>query len=106
MTRQEMRTFGIEEDHIFNEETGEMEPLSENDRVYICFGGMPMVWSWALWMANEIICHQSLLAVGGSEANLVRDKKPAPHIKPTQPLGSMWITSMPLEVWKGKEERQ
>ena len=94
VTRQEMRTLGIEEDHIFNEETGEMEPLSEDDQVYICFGGMPMGWSWALWMANEIICHQSLLAVGGSEANLVRDKKPAPHIKPTQPPLGVYVDNI------------
>lgn len=40
------------------------------------------------WMATEIICHQSILAVNGADGELVRDKRPAPSIFPQKgPVG-------------------
>ena len=87
-TREEMRSFGFDIDEIYNDETGRLEALAEDTAVYLCFAGVPMGWSWALWVAQEIVCHQCLLAVGGSPAELVQDRKPAPTIRPGQaPLG-------------------
>ena len=83
-----MRSFGFDIDEIYNDETGRLEALAEDTAVYLCFAGVPMGWSWALWVAQEIVCHQCLLAVGGSPAELVQDRKPAPTIRPGQaPLG-------------------
>ena len=87
-TRKEMRAFGFDIEEIYNEETGQCEALDEDTAVYLCFAGVPMGWSWALWVAQEIVCHQCLLAVGGSPAELVQDRKPAPDIQPARaPLG-------------------
>ena len=80
--RKEMRAWGIEETFVYNDSTKKVEPLPEDTPVYICFKGMPMGWSWALFLAQDIVCHQSLLAIGGSEDQLVRDKHPAPRPRP------------------------
>lgn len=48
VTRADMRAWGIEETSIYDEDSGEWEPLAEDDSVFVCFGGMPMGWSWAL----------------------------------------------------------
>ena len=42
VTRADMRTWGIEETSIYNEDLDDWEPLGEDERVFICFEGMPM----------------------------------------------------------------
>eukprot|EP00438_Fugacium_kawagutii_P016242 Skav225368 [mRNA] locus=scaffold476:95907:101244:- [translate_table: standard] len=86
--RLELEEWGIFQDTIYNEETGCDEPLEYGTPVYICFGGMPMGWSWALFMAQEIISHQCLIALGGSQHQLIRDKSKAPQVQPDcNPVG-------------------
>ena len=86
--RTEMQTWGIEETLVYEEDVDTMEPLSLDEPVYVCFGGMPMGWSWALWIAQEVISHQCLVAVNGNSSELVKDKHPAPPILPgAAPLG-------------------
>ena len=93
-TRTEMRRWGMEVDTIFDDDSLGQTPLHEDEAVYVCFGGMPMGWSWALWMANEIICHQALLAVDGSPSDLVRDKRKAPPIRPSEPPIGVYVDNV------------
>lgn len=81
VTRQDMRDWGIEETKIYNDITKQLDDLPEDTPVFVCFGGMPMGWSWALWIAQDIVCHQSLIAIDGQESQLVRDKLPAPRLQ-------------------------
>lgn len=94
VTRAEMRQWGMEVDSIFDDDSCCQTPLLEKETVYVCFGGMPMGWSWALWMANEIICHQALLAVDGSPLELVRDKRVAPPIRPSEPPIGVYVDNV------------
>eukprot|EP00438_Fugacium_kawagutii_P008464 Skav230206 [mRNA] locus=scaffold2443:266117:270539:+ [translate_table: standard] len=86
--RLELEEWGIFQSTIFNEDTGVDEPLEYGTQVYICFGGMPMGWAWALFMAQEIISYQCLVALEGSQEQLIRDKMVAPRLRPDcNPVG-------------------
>ena len=78
----EMRRLGIYQDTIFDDEMGCGTGVVEGESLYICFGGMPMGWSWALYFAQEIICEQCLKACGAPASDLIRDKNPPPTIRP------------------------
>ena len=88
LTRKTMRAWGIEEIVVYNEETRSNDPLPEDVPVFVCFKGMPMGWSWALYLAQDIVCNQCLIAMNGGEHQLIRDKHIAPDLKPGQcPVG-------------------
>ena len=79
---------GVFFDTIYDEESGHRDTLEYGTQVYICFSGMRMGWSWALFMAQEIISHQCLLALGGDSQQLIRDRSRAPAVKPgCNPVG-------------------
>lgn len=84
----------MEVDSIFDDDSCCQTPLLDSETVYVCFGGMPMGWSWALWMANEIICHQALQAVDGSPLELVWDKRMAPPIRPSEPPIGVYVDNV------------
>lgn len=88
LDRQTMRAWGIEESVVYNEETRSNDPLPEDASVFVCFKGMPMGWSWALYLAQDIVCNQCLIALSGGEHQLIRDKHIAPALQPGQcPVG-------------------
>ena len=70
-----LREHGMEVTSIFDDLVGDFTDLLEGEEVYVCFRGVPMGWSWALWLSNEIVCHQCLLATGGTENSLIRDRR-------------------------------
>lgn len=87
-TREELRTWGIDFNQIYDEALGQETPLLEGEPVYLCFAGVPMGWSWALHIAQEIVSYQCQLAVGGTSCEMVRDKHLAPPIAPLKaPMG-------------------
>ncbi len=86
--RSELRQWGIEIGEIYDETLDQETPLLEGEPVYICFAGVPMGWSWALHIAQEIVSYQCQLAVGGASNEMVRDKHLAPSIMPARaPMG-------------------
>ncbi|CAE7381652.1 unnamed protein product [Symbiodinium microadriaticum] len=63
-------------------------PLDENERVYAAFGGIPMGWSWVLYVSNEIVSQKKFATV-----DLVLG-----FFLDTPWLANMWTTCTPLEV--------
>ena len=83
-----LREHGMEVTSIFDDLVGDFTDLLEGEEVYVCFRGVPMGWSWALWLSNEIVCHQCLLATGGTENSLIRDRRTPPLVSPDKiPIG-------------------
>eukprot|EP00438_Fugacium_kawagutii_P020949 Skav211840 [mRNA] locus=scaffold305:781368:784860:+ [translate_table: standard] len=89
-----MRDWGFEVDAIYNEETRNMDFLPEHTPVYICFKGVPMGWAWALYLAQDIVCHQSLLAINGHAGQLVQDKRKAPSLVPGQGAVGVYVDNV------------
>ena len=100
-----MRAWGIEEKFVYNDNIREYDPLPEGIPVCVCFKGMPMGWSWALFLAQDIVCHQSLLAIGGNEDQLVRDKYSAPRPRPGVAAVGVYIDNVPTFGGNAGESR-
>ena len=92
--RHEMTELGMDVDEIYDDDLGYATPLGQDEKVFVCFRGVPMGWSWALWLANEIVCHQCLLASEGMESELVRDKRPSPSILPDKPPIGVYVDNV------------
>ena len=88
--RLELEEFGMFFDSIYSEEDQTEGPLEYGTPVDLCFAGMPMGWSWVLYMAQEIISHQCLVALGEDASQLIRDKEKAPPVK----SGSLQLVCM------------
>lgn len=85
---EEMRQYGIYQDVIYDDVLGRDTPVMPGESLFVCFGGMPMGWSWALYFAQEIISEQCRLACGAGPDELIKDKMKAPRIRPGKaPIG-------------------
>ena len=85
---EEMKQLGIYQDVIYDDELGRDTLVIPGESLFICFGGMPMGWSWALYFAQEIISEQCRIACGAGSDELIKDKSVAPPILPGKaPIG-------------------
>ena len=93
---QELREYGFCVDHVYNDETGENEALEPGERVYAAFKGIPMGWSWALYLANEIVCHQvaETSSRDNPEMEEIRDRRPAPRVLPGCPITGTYVDNV------------
>ena len=94
LTRADMRQYEMDVDSIYDDEMEDFTPLREGEQVFVCFRGVPMGWSWAFWLSNEIVCHQCLVATGGAEDSLVRDKRVAPKVLPGKPPIGVYVDNV------------
>eukprot|EP00438_Fugacium_kawagutii_P035578 Skav200696 [mRNA] locus=scaffold343:164621:171937:- [translate_table: standard] len=76
-----LRKLGFPVNFIYDDLTGSMVQPSEDEQLWFAFGGMAMGWSWALFLANEAIVHQSQLGSGLGKDRFLRDKLPCPDVK-------------------------
>ena len=90
----ELRTFGIVVASIYDDDLRGYSSVDPQEPLYACFSGVPMGWSWALWLAQDIVCHQSLLALGLSSDSLIRDRCPAPQVKPESPAVGIYVDNV------------
>ena len=60
LTMQEFRDRGFVVDEIFDDELKDFVPVRPDEQLYICFRGVSMGWSWALYFAQEIVSWQCL----------------------------------------------
>ena len=81
VSQTEMRQVGIEFDTIFDDDLNSDTAVLSDEPLYPAFYGMPMGWSWSLYMANEIINHQCLEGLRQGSDTLIRDKRPPPLIQ-------------------------
>ena len=54
-------------DRVFDEDTRTMVPISPDEMVWACFGGLSMGWNWALFFCHEALssaCRSALVSSG------------------------------------------
>ena len=90
---------GIDVTNVYDDDRQHNTPLEPGEKVFCAFKGVPMGWSWALYFANEIICHQ----VGASSErpghDEIRDRHPPPRLLPRQPVVGTYVDN--VHVFEG-----
>ena len=94
ITRREMQAWNIEETTIYDDELGHETDLALDEAVFIVFKGVPMGWSWALYIAQEVVSWQVLQALGMDDSKLIKDKQPPPTIQPSQPAVGVYVDNV------------
>ena len=90
----ELLAYGFRVDKVYNDDTGTYEQLLPGERVYAVFKGIPMGWSWALYFANEIVCHQVAKSSQRPGEDEVRDRQPAPQVQPGRPVTGTYVDNV------------
>ena len=69
---------------MFPEESRQMEDVGPDEVLWVCFGGLPMGWSWALYLCHAALSQCCIRAQisRGVEPALVGDRGPPPRITP------------------------
>lgn len=80
MTVSELAQLGFDVDSVYDDALGHRVRTSPDECLWFAFGGLCMGWSWALFLANEVVVHQSQLGSGLSANRFLRDKQPAPDL--------------------------
>ena len=75
-----LRSSGFDITTIYDDLTGKHEPVSDDTWVWPAFFGMSMGWSWALFLANEIVAYQSPIGSGLGADRFLRDKMTVPSV--------------------------
>ena len=85
---------GIDVTNVYDDDRQQNTPLEPGEKVFCAFKGVPMGWSWALYFANEIMCHQ----VGASSErpghDEIRDRHPSPRLLPRQPVVGTYVDNV------------
>ncbi|CAK0828914.1 unnamed protein product [Prorocentrum cordatum] len=55
-----------------------------------CLRVLPMVWAWALYFAQEVVSNQVRASCLDGDRQLLRDKRPAPLLRPGKPLAAVY----------------
>eukprot|EP00435_Cladocopium_sp_Y103_P061503 s490_g23.t1 len=90
----EMKRLGIFQDTIYDDDLGLDSAVVDGESLYVCFGGMPMGWSWALYSAQEIVSEQCRVACNAGPSELVRDKTVAPTISPGKAAIGVYVDNV------------
>ena len=90
----ELAELGLHPGDIFDDELGYTRPLQPGERVFAAFRGVPMGWSWALFLANEIVSYQASLSSARPGEDEVRDRRPAPPVKPGLPVVGIYVDNV------------
>lgn len=91
---QELKALGLFQPVIYDDDVKGETPVEEGERLFVCFGGMPMGWAWSLYFANEVIVHQCSLPRGGNLDDVIRDKRPAPELQPGRPAVGVYADNV------------
>ncbi len=94
LTTDEMDEHGMMVHEIYDDDMGYDTPINSGEKLFICFGGMPMGWSWALYFAQEIICEQCIKACEETPDRLIRDKHPPPKVEPEHPALGIYVDNV------------
>ena len=90
----DLKRMGFEVGMIFDDSVQDFVEPSDDEAVFFAFKGMCMGWSWALWLANEIVANQSSIGSGLSEERFIRDKRPAPTVTQSSPAIGVYVDNV------------
>ena len=97
---------------IFNDDTGCWEDIESDALVWPCFCGLPMGWSWALYLCHSALTSAMLEAAvrfGGLSSHdeaaeqIVRDRAPAPLLRRGRPLLAPYVDNGNAIAWDREE---
>ena len=91
---EELNDLGFEVSHIYDDELGHERPVGHGERLFAVFNGVPMGWSWALYIANEIVSYQVSLSSVRPGRDEVRDRLPAPDVLPGAPVVATYVDNV------------
>ena len=74
----ELRQLGFSVQTVFDDACGLHMPVANDEMLWFSFKGVCMCWSWALFLANEVVSYQSRLGSGLPSEQFIRDKCPVP----------------------------
>lgn len=77
---EELADLGLLPVTIFDDDLGREDLVRAGEVLIPCFSGIPMGWSWALHVANEIIAYQVKQACSGNPISELRDKQEPPEL--------------------------
>ncbi|CAE7263778.1 unnamed protein product [Symbiodinium sp. CCMP2592] len=81
-------------DNIFDDATQKYITPADDEPLFFAFRGMCMGWSWALYLANEIVVHQTALGGSLEEDRFIRDKKPPPRVGASEPGVGVYVDNV------------
>ncbi|CAE7396843.1 unnamed protein product, partial [Symbiodinium pilosum] len=84
----------IDVDAVYDDDFGQEIPRKPGEKVFCAFKGVPMGWSWALYFANEIVCHQVSTSSGRPGHDEIRDRQPPPRLLPGQPVVGTYVDNV------------
>ena len=91
---EELIELGLLPDSIYDDEMGRYEKPLPGERLIPCFQGVPMGWSWALHIANEIVSYQVRLACEKGDLCELRDKHPPPSLQQGRVLAGTYVDNV------------
>ncbi|CAE7204167.1 unnamed protein product [Symbiodinium sp. CCMP2592] len=90
----ELADLGIHVDAVYDDEADKELPLRAHERVYAAFKGVPMGWSWALYIANEVVNHQVSFTSTRPGKDEIRDRAPPPPLLPGRPVVGTYVDNI------------
>ena len=93
-TVEELHQLGMSVDAIYDDDKCCYDNVRAGERLIPCFQGVPMGWSWALHIANEIVSYQVRLSCEKGSAVELRDKQPPPELSPGMVLTGTYVDNV------------
>lgn len=93
---EELIDLGLLPDSIYDDDLGRFEKPLPGERLIPCFQGVPMGWSWALHIANEIVSYQVSLACEKGDLCELRDKLPPPPLQRGRVLAGTYVDNVQI----------
>ena len=90
----ELEEMGLHPGEVYDDELGRSRPLQPGELVYAAFRGVPMGWSWALYLANQIVSYQASMSSDRAGEDEIRDRHPPPSIKPGLPVVGVYVDNI------------
>lgn len=95
---EEIHAMGVHISRVFDSSQGGWTAAQPGEKLYPAFYGMPLGWSWSLWIANEIVNRQCVHHLSGSQDSLVRDKHPPPQVQQGSPAIGVYVDNV-VVIW-------
>ena len=93
-TRGELLSIDIDPGHVYDYDIGEAREIRRGEKVWASFMGVPMGWSWALYIANEIVAFQASKSRPQLRLDEIRDRQPPPQVLPGQPPIGVYVDNI------------
>ena len=92
----ELSSFGMLPTYIYDDDLGRYDAVVPGERLIPCFKGVPMGWSWALHIANEIVSYQVKLACENGCLHELRDKQEPPELHKGTVISGTYVDNVQI----------